>query len=148
MSKKVLVPLDSSELAECTLSHVKDLAKYGMIGEVTLLNVVQFNIPWVEGYIDIPALREKSLAASRDYLAGQEAALRAAGIKVKTDTIEANSVAYAIADYAQKSGAEMILIATNGFSGLKKVFLGSVASGVVQQSNVPVYLIRPDACRV
>jgi nucleotide-binding universal stress UspA family protein len=34
MYKKVLVPLDGSELAECSLNHVKNLAKDGSIGEV------------------------------------------------------------------------------------------------------------------
>ena len=41
MYKKVLVPLDGSGLAECTLSHVKNLFKDGSVGEVTLLNVVK-----------------------------------------------------------------------------------------------------------
>jgi nucleotide-binding universal stress UspA family protein len=151
MSKKVLVPLDSSELAECALSHVRDLAKYGIAGEVTLLNVIQVNIPWAEGYgerFEMRTLRDKSLAASLSYLAGLEAGLSGAGIKVKTDSIEAHSVPGAITEYAQKNGMDMILIATNGYSGLKKMVLGSVAAGVLQQSNVPVYLIRPDACRV
>jgi nucleotide-binding universal stress UspA family protein len=46
MYKKVLVPLDGSDLAECTLSHVKNLFKDGSVGEVTLLNVFKFDIPW------------------------------------------------------------------------------------------------------
>ena len=46
MYKKVLVPLDGSPLAECTLSHVKNLVKDGSVGEVTLLNVVKVDLPW------------------------------------------------------------------------------------------------------
>ena len=46
MYKKVLVPLDGSALAECTLSHVKNLFKDGSVGEVTLLNVVKVDLPW------------------------------------------------------------------------------------------------------
>ena len=45
MYKKALVPLDGSELAECTLSHVKNLFKDGSVGEVTLLNVFKFGLP-------------------------------------------------------------------------------------------------------
>ena len=45
MYKKVLVPLDGSALAECTLSHVKNLFKDGSVGEVTLLNVVKVDLP-------------------------------------------------------------------------------------------------------
>jgi nucleotide-binding universal stress UspA family protein len=155
MKKKVLAPLDGSGLAECALSHVKDLAKSGLIEEVTLLNVLQIEIPWADGYgegfgerLDINAIREKSFAASRRYLSGLEASLAAEGIKVKTDAIEANGVASAITDYAQQKGMDLIVVATNGYTGLKKMLLGSVASGIVQQSNVPVYLIRPEACRL
>ena len=51
MRKKVLVPLDGSELAECALNHVKNLIKDGFIGEVTLLNIVNTNMLWADsGY--------------------------------------------------------------------------------------------------
>jgi hypothetical protein len=40
MYKKILVPLDGSELAECALNHVKNMVKEGAAGEVTLFNVV------------------------------------------------------------------------------------------------------------
>jgi nucleotide-binding universal stress UspA family protein len=152
MQKKVLVPLDSSKLAECAISHVKDLAKYGIVGEVTLLNVVpQAYVPLEEGYkanVNLLAARDESLAASKRYLAALEARLSADGMKIKTDSVEAINVAGTIAEYAEKNGMDMIVMATHGYTGLKKIFLGSVASGVVQQSNVAVYLIRPDACRV
>jgi nucleotide-binding universal stress UspA family protein len=155
MKKKVLAPLDGSGLAECALSHVKDLAKSGIIEEVTLLHVLQINVPWSDMYgdgygepIDINGLREKGFTASRRYLSGLEAGLAAEGIKVKTDSIEANGIAAAITDYAQKKGMDMIVVATNGYTGFKKMLLGSVATGIVQQSNVPVYLIRPEACRL
>jgi len=45
MYKKVLVPMDGSDLAECTLSHLKSLFKDGSVGEVTLLNIVTIDIP-------------------------------------------------------------------------------------------------------
>lgn len=45
MYKKILVPMDGSDLAECTLSHLKSLYKDGSVGEVTLLNIVTIDIP-------------------------------------------------------------------------------------------------------
>jgi len=152
MTKKILVPLDSSKLAECALSHVRDLAKNGMVGEVTLLNIVtQVYMPLDEGYrasMNLQKLRDETLAESRRYLEGLKSGLSAEGIKVRTESIEAGNVAGAITDYAEKNAMDMIVLATHGYTGLKKLFLGSVASGVVQQSNVTVYLIRPDACRI
>ena len=155
MYKKVLVPLDGSALAECTLSHVKNLCKDGSVGEVTLLNVVKVDLPWAamgsDQYpkgIDINAIREPLFIASRKYLADIESRLGSEGIKVKTESLEGNRPADTITEYAQKKGMDMIIIGTHGYTGLKKLMLGSVAFGVLHQSHVPVLLIRPEACRI
>jgi nucleotide-binding universal stress UspA family protein len=151
MYQKVLVPLDGSDLAECTLSHLKSLIKDGSIGEVTLLNVVQIDIPWAElenRRLDLNALREPLFAASRKYLADAESRLSSQGIKVKKESIEANRPADTITDYAKKNSMDLIVMATHGYTGLKKLMLGSVASGVLNQASVPVLLIRPDSCRI
>ena len=154
MLKKVLVPLDGSPLAECTLSHVKNLFKDGSVGEVTLLNVVKVDLPWLEmgrdrptKPIDINAIRKPLFAASRKYLADIESRLVSEGIKVRTESVEGNRPADTITEYAQKEGMDMIIIGTHGYTGLKKLMLGSVAFGVLHQSHIPVLLIRPEACR-
>jgi nucleotide-binding universal stress UspA family protein len=152
MYKKVLVPLDGSELAECALTHVKSLLKDGSAGEVTLLNIVKVDIPWNEidseqPFFDINTMRKPLFAASRKYLAKVASKLRSTGINVKTEAIEASRPDFAITDYAQKSGMDLIVIATHGYTGFKKLLLGSVAFGVLHASHVPVLLIRPEACR-
>ena len=152
MYKKVLVPLDGSELAECTLSHLKSLIKDGSVGKATLLNVVKIDIPWSEfesGHsFDLAALREQVFTSSRKYLAEVESRLNSQGIKVKKESLEANRPADAITDYAEKNGMGLIIMATHGYTGFKKLMLGSVAFGVLNQSSVPVLLIRPEACRI
>ena len=151
MYQKVLVPLDGSDLAECALSHVKSLVGDGWVGEVTLLNIVRFDLPWIDEYatrIDINAIREPLFAASKKYLAEVESRLSSNGIKVKTVSLEANRPADAITDYAQQKGMELIVMSTHGYSGFKKLMLGSVAFGVLNGSHVPVLLIRPEACRI
>ena len=154
MYKKVLVPLDGSALAECTLSHVKNLFKDGSVGEVTLLNIVKVDLPWTvmgsDQYpkgIDINAIREPLFIASRKYLADIESRLGSEGIKVKTESLEGNRPADTITEYAQEKGMDMIIIGTHGYTGLKKLMLGSVAFGVLHQSHIPVLLIRPESCR-
>ena len=153
MYKKVLVPLDGSALGECTLSHVKNLFKDGSVGEVTLLNVVKVDLTWAvmeSEYakdIDINAIRESLFIASRKYLADTESRLRSEGIKVKTESLEGNRPADTITEYAQKNGMDMIIIGTHGYTGLKRLMLGSVTFGVLHQSHIPVLLIRPESCR-
>jgi len=144
MYQKVLVPLDGSELAECALSHVRSLVKEGSAGEVTLLHIIKIDIPWAG--IDLNALPESAFAAANKYLAEMESRLVSEGVKVKTEALEANRPATTITKYAQKNGMDLIVMSTHGYTGLKKLMLGSVAFGVLNQSPVPVLLIRPEAC--
>ena len=161
MYKKILVPLDGSELAECALNHVKQLFQDSPVGEVILLNAVVADIPWralnvgEEGHainFDITSITKSLMDKSRKYLAKVKYRLSSEfsseGIKVKTETIESNQPSHTITDYAQKNSVDLIVIATHGYTGMKKMMLGSIALKVLHESNVPVLLIRPEACRV
>ena len=157
MYKKLLVPLDGSELAECALNHVKKLFQDDSVGEVVLLNAVDTKIPWrelnpgEEGRaisFDYNAYVNELMDKSRRYLVRVQSRLSSEGIKVKTETIESNGPSQTIADYAQKNDVDLIVIATHGYTGMKKMMLGSIALKVLHESNIPVLLIRPEACRI
>lgn len=150
MYKKILVPLDGSKLAECALAHVRNLVKHGAGEEVTLLNVVNVYIPGrgeIPGIVDINEVRENLFAESRTYLAEVESRLASEGVTVKRESVEGNRPADIISEYAQKNGMDMIVIATHGYTGMKKLMFGSVALGVLHESHIPVLLIRPESCR-
>ncbi|MBM4315601.1 MAG: universal stress protein [Deltaproteobacteria bacterium] len=153
MYEKILVPLDGSELAECALPHVKEMVTDGAAGEVTLLNVVNVSFVYspasseYPGRVDINAIRESLFTKSRRYLAEVESRLVSEGVTVKTESIEGNRPADTISEYARNNGMDLIVIATHGYTGLKKLMLGSVALGVLHESHIPVLLIRPESCR-
>ena len=97
MYKKILVPLDGSQLAECALNHVKQLFKDGPGGEVVLLNAVVIDIPWKElnpgeeGHataFDYHAFAKSFIDKSKRYLAKTKSRLAAAGIKAKLNVVE------------------------------------------------------------
>ena len=94
MYKKILVPLDGSELAECALNHIKNHFQDGPVGEVVLLNAVVVEIPWRElnagedGHavaFDYNAFIKSFMDKSRRYLARVQSRLSSEGIKVKPD---------------------------------------------------------------
>lgn len=156
MYRKILVPLDGSDLAECALNHVKKLFQDGTAVEVVLLNAVVIELPWRDLGVgddahavafDYGAFVKTFMDQSKRYLAGVQARLASEGIKVSTETVESNRPSSAITDYAQKNGFDLIVIATHGYTGVKKMMLGSIALRVLQDSNVPVLLIRPEACQ-
>jgi nucleotide-binding universal stress UspA family protein len=156
MINKILVPLDGSDLAECTVVYVESLIKNASKGEVTLLNIVKVDIPWADMRatlhpVDMEALRKPLFAASKKYLAKVASKLRSKGIKVKTKALEGNRPADAIVDYAQKEGMDLIVMTTHGHGGFSRklhLLLGKVAFDVTHKSPVPVLLIRPESCRI
>ncbi len=46
--------------------------------------------------------------------------------------------------YAEQSGADLLVLATHGHSGLSHVLMGSVCEAVVRQARCPVMTIRND----
>lgn len=152
MFQKVLVPLDGSELAECALSHVKNLVKDGAAGEVIILNIFNPYFPMFEEsdfstYGDINATREKIRNDSIKYLADLESRLGSEGVKVKTEMLMGSRPAEIISDYARNNNVDLIVISTHGYTGLKKLMFGSVALEVLHNSHAPVFLVRPESCR-
>ena len=150
MYQKILVPLDGSELAENALTQVRNLAGGGGVGEVILLNAVEIDLMGLSSIhtrsIDLPSLRKGHFEKSQKYLEKIESQLSSEGMKVKTESLEGRP-AQTIVDYSKKNGVDLIVIATHGYSGMKRLMFGSVALRVLHDSHAPVLLIRPESCR-
>ena len=150
MYQKVLVPLDGSDLAEAALPQVRNLAGGGFIGEVILFSVIEIDLMGIPstrvGVIDLSAFRKDHFDRSQKYLEKIRAGLSAEGINVKTEAMEGKA-AQTIVNYAETNDVDLIVIATHGYSGMKRLMFGSVALRVLHDSHVPVLLIRPESCR-
>jgi nucleotide-binding universal stress UspA family protein len=65
------------------------------------------------------------------------------GVKFRAETIlDVASAADSIVNYAESKKADLIVIGTKGRTGLKRLLLGSVASGVVTHARCPVLVTR------
>lgn len=148
MYKKILVPLDGSKLAECALPEVKKLVEGGLIGEVIILNVIETDLMGIPtthtGIIDMKAINKDQSDKSQKYLEKIRSELSWEGIKVKKESLE-GTPAKTIVNYAEANDVDLIVIATHGYTGMKKMMFGSVALRVLHDSSVPVLLIRPES---
>jgi len=61
-----------------------------------------------------------------------------AEIEVKVDVAVHENIPRGIAEYAEKHGADMIVMSTHGRTGFRHLMLGSVAESVLQHATVPV----------
>jgi len=130
MWERILVPLDGSNLAELALAYAEELAMvFG--SEVVLLYV---SAPKEEQYRHMHQL----------YL--EEVAKRVGGHVRKparvTTVVLSGEPAEEIINYAEKNKVSVIIMASHGRSGITAWVMGSVASNVLQTTEVPVLLIR------
>jgi nucleotide-binding universal stress UspA family protein len=149
MYKNILVPLDGSELAETALMEAVKLAKLTKDGKLVLLTVVKMpSVLFAEGTegIDMVRFKKSQFNRAQTYLADIESKISKEGISVVTEVNE-GAAAESIVAYSLSHVIDLIVIATHGYTGVKKLMLGSVALSVLHDSHVPVLLIRPAASR-
>lgn len=142
MYKKILVPLDGSNLAECVLPHVKAIATGCGAEKVILLRVVEPPPPETPPALDFQALQEAGMKAAEYYLAETKAALSKEGLSVEA-TVSTGKPAEAITEFAQSNEVDLIALATHGRSGISRWVFGSVADRLMRSSLAPLLLIRP-----
>jgi nucleotide-binding universal stress UspA family protein len=149
MYKKMLVPLDASEYAECTLGHVKEIAAAHGISEVVLLTVVEPPRSAAISYLGadrMEGLNKQAHESALEYLQKTKARL---GLSCDVKTVVMGAMAAeGILDYAEKNAVDLIVMSTHGRSGPSKWFVGSVAERVLERSPVPVFLIPAVTCRL
>ncbi len=139
--EKILAPLDGSKESETSLPYVKEMASRLNAG-VTFLHVLKFE-PTIF-YTPVIRERDEIITHIREYLDKQVKDCEKNGIKAKYDVAETNTegVAEMVDKYAVKNGMDLAIMATHGYSGARKLILGSVASNLARQGSIPLLLIR------
>lgn len=151
MYRRIIVPLDGSELAEKALAHAEELAA-ALNTPLLLVRVV--DVTRLERYgayglaIDYAGLAEvtnEEERAAREYLRTTAAALSAKGRTVTTE-VGRGLVTPILVGLTQPG--DLVVIASHGRTGVARWFLGSVAEDIARHADVPVLIVRtlgPDA---
>jgi len=140
--KKILVPLDGSELARKGLDEAEKLANcFG--AEIVLFEVVPFMPIYGSPELVTPLIvDEKQKEAAEKYLINLSEELKKKGFKATAVVRTGQQVAVEIIDFAKESGANLIVMCTHGRSGISRWVLGSVAFKVLTRAETPILLIR------
>jgi nucleotide-binding universal stress UspA family protein len=147
MYKKILVPTDGSKLSKKAIHAAISLA--GNLGsELVALNVVpRYPTSYFEGGVNVSSTEvariEKQWAEQGQALAEDvETAAAHAGVKAKAVTVRSDLVAEAILAAARKHKCDLIVMASHGRRGLKRLLLGSETQHVLTHGGVPVLVLR------
>jgi nucleotide-binding universal stress UspA family protein len=137
---RILVPLDTSELAEQALPHAAELARR-FEGELELVTVVQGSREEaLEGHDPQSDWDPRALEA-QEYIEGVAGRLSQEGLSVQT-TIRWGDVAEEIMAHSAESDCDLIVMCTHGRSGLGRWVYGSIADRTLRYARVPVLLVR------
>ncbi len=152
MFNTMLVPLDGSDLAECTLEEAKNIARGCNAAELILFRVVEpFSAEAVAALAEagdnvLGKIESERRQEAKDYLSRVSAGLKAEGITCRAVLADGRA-ADEILDYAAQNHVDLIVMSTHGRSGLSRWLSGSVAEKVSRHSAIPVLLVTPAGCR-
>jgi nucleotide-binding universal stress UspA family protein len=139
--ERVVAPVDLSEQSDMVVDHAVELA-LTYEAQLDLLHVVEeAAYPTVYGIDPLtPALPDvqKRAREAMNELAGRVDG-RGAPVEVH---VTSGYAARDIIDFAEESGAGLIVMATHGRTGLERFLIGSVAEKVVRSSTCPVFTLK------
>jgi universal stress protein A len=135
---RILCPIDFSETAAKALRYAERLA-VASGAEVVVLNA--FDVP--ENY-DRPG---QTRPADPDLVDRLKAVVPVSPQVKFRHALHAGSPGEVICWLAQDQGCDMIVMGTHGRSGLKHLFLGSVAEYVMRHAPCPVLVVRDKATK-
>ena len=144
---KILVAIDGSEQSMKAAEYAISIAKRHN-SELIGLSVIDISKPrhitstFITAPISPLTELEQERKEFKQWLYEISNLTKAAGIDLKSEIRESISVVGTIVDYADSENVDLIVTGTRGKSGLKKLLLGSIASGVVTYATCPVMVIK------
>ena len=147
--KKILYPTDFSESSLEALKYAVSLAR-SCQAKLVLMHVVNEKM-FSEGLSLARVSAPEALGHEMTAEAGRKLKmLIPAGERAGLDSelVILNGTPFAeIISYAENNGVDMIVIGTNGHSGVEHMMFGSTAEKVVRKAHCPVLTVKPPAAK-
>jgi nucleotide-binding universal stress UspA family protein len=145
---KILLAVDGSEYSYAAAQAVAE-RPWPAHSEVKVFTAIEPFTPYMtEMWATSSDLWEELDKASKDQankaIHGAIERLNAAQdktLKISTDIVEGNAQ-NAILDEAEKWGADLIMLGSHGYSGLRRLLLGSISQNIASHAHCSVEIVR------
>jgi manganese transport protein len=135
--RRILVPLDHTDLDRQALSHAAAMAK--MHGaRLYLLHVEEGVTSQVYG----PLSSTAEVEAGEHYLERIAETLRAEGVEVETAIVHSATPRREIVRYAEEVRPDLVIMGAHGHGHLKDLVLGNTIDPVRHELHVPLLIVR------
>jgi nucleotide-binding universal stress UspA family protein len=147
MYKRILVATDGSKLSNMAVEHAIALADITGAEVIALKVVPRYPQTYFEGGVALAATEVARIEKQwNDEAMAAVNAVKAAGqkleVKVKPVTVKSDLIAEAIIAAAKRNKVDLIVMASHGRRGIKRLLLGSETQQVLTHSHIPVLVLR------
>ena len=147
MFKKILVATDGSTLSRKAVKCAIGMARTHQ-AELLVVNVVpRYPLSYFEGAAsfsaeEIGAIESRWSHEAQNLLDGVAQRANAEGVRTRTAAISGDLVAQALLTAAKKHKCDLIVMASHGRKGIKRLLLGGETQHVLTHSALPVLVLR------
>ncbi|TSE34914.1 universal stress protein [Tepidimonas charontis] len=147
MYQRILVATDGSPLSERAVEHALALADLTGAEVVALRVVPRYPQTFYEGGIapgtdEVRRIEQQWADEARQTVQAVKTLGQQRQVKVKPLTVKSDLIAEAIVAAAKRHKCDLIVMASHGRRGLKRLLLGSETQQVLTHAHVPVLVLR------
>ena len=147
MYQKILIATDGSILSKKAVASGLELAALTGASVVALKVVPRYPVSYFEGGIalsvnNVASVEKQWADAAMVVVTKVKDAAEAEGIRARAVTVSSDFTAEAIINAAKKHKCDLIVMASHGRKGMKRLLMGSETMHVLTHSHVPVLVLR------
>ena len=147
MYQRILVATDGSKLSQKAVTHAITLADMTGAELVALKVVPRDPLTYFEGGMtvamnEVNRIEEEWLAEAKATVNAVKSAAQKKAVKVKAVTVKSDLIAETIMATAKRSQCDLIVMASHGRKGIRRLLLGSETQHVLTHSAIPVLVLR------
>jgi len=147
MYQRILVTTDGSSLSKKAVTSAITLAATCGAELVAMKVVPRYPQTYFEGSVPLSAeevgrIEKQWQEAALKNLEAVQKAAKAKGVNCKVVTVKSDVVSDAIIATAKKQKADLVVMASHGRKGIKRLLLGSETQQVLTHCHTPVLVLR------
>ena len=147
MYKRILLATDGSKLSGKAVQTAMELTQIFSADLVAVKVVPHYIQTYFEGSfaindVDVKNIESQWETAAQKTLDEVQALALAKGLHIHTRVVKSDDIAQGLIDTAKQLNSELIVMASHGRKGIKRLLLGSETTSVLTHATIPVLVLR------
>ena len=147
MYQRILVATDGSDISRTAVTSAIELASVVRAELVALYVVPRYPVSYFEGGItisvdDIARTEKQWSEKGQTVVDAVQQEAKAQGVTAIALVVQSDLIAESIISAAKKHSCDLVVMASHGRKGIKRILLGSETQHVLTHSTVPVLVLR------